>query len=234
MMPFGCIPLAGPKKQRSMMNRYFTYKNVGIAQTGGVTRAVWAGGGEFPKTPLRLFHHFDFKHEIENGWAFLTDGAIYVAWKPTQGTPELDRETTQRTTNEMYGGIWLRSSYVPDVNGEASVFEVGDSASFGSYADFKEDVLRRNPAPAWQDEKIMYRTQDDALIEFGRDYVKVNGVEFNPDEYPRAEMPGLRDFTITAGGATVVFDYERLSTSGDTARMPATIVFGGAEGDTGQ
>lgn len=229
VIPFGCIPLAGPSKQRSLMNRYFTYNNVGFAQTGGTTRAVWAGGGEFPGTPIRLFYHFDFEHEIERGWAFLTDGTIYVAWSPAHGEPQLDEETTQRSTDERYGGIWLKSTHVPDIDGEACVLEVGDGLLFGSYGEFKEDILRRNPDPAWKDARLVYRARDGAVIDFGADYVKVNGVEFDPDGYPRADMPGLHDLTITAGGAKITFDVENASTAGDLQRVPTGIVFGGAE-----
>lgn len=229
VLPFGCIPLAGPSKQRSLMNRYFAYKNVGFAQTGGTTRAVWAGGGEFPGTPLRLFHHFDFEHEILDGWAFLTDGRIYVAWRPARGVPQVDAETSERTTSEAYGGLWLRSSYVPDADGEACVIEVGDAALFGSYRRFKRHVLRRNPHPVGDDGCIRYRARDGALIEFGQERVTIDGAEFSPDDYPRAEMPGLRDFTLTVGKSTVVFDFENLSTTGDTRRVPAGIRFGAGD-----
>ena len=226
VLPFGCVPLAGPSKQRCLMNRYFAHKNVGFVQTGGTMKAVWAGGGGFPGTPLRLFHHFDFEHEIRDGWAFLTDGTIYVAWRPAQGVPEFDAETSERTTDEAYGGLWLRSSYVPDAAGEACVIEVGDAALFGSYKRFKRSVLRRNPDPIRDDGWIRYQTRDGALLEFGDEYVRVDGEEFDPETYPRAEMPGLRDFTINAGGAEIVWDVDGLTTSGDTRRVPATLSFG--------
>jgi len=100
---------------------------------------------------------------------------------------------------------------------------------FGSYERFKRDILRRNGDPIGDDGWFRYRARDGALIEFGEEYVAVDGVEFSPDEYPRADMPGLRDLTITAGGASVVFDVDGLSTSGDTGRVPANIVFGGRE-----
>ena len=226
VLPFGCVPLAGPSKQRSQMNRYFTHRNVGFAQTGGTMRGVWAGKREFPGVPLRLFHHFGFEHEIIDGWAFLTDGTIYVAWKPARGVPEFDAETSERTTDEAYGGLWLKSSCVPDADGEACVIEVGDSALFGGYGSFKRSVVRRNPDPVADNGRIMYRTRDGALLEFGEDDVKVDGEQFDSEAYPRVEMPGLRDLTIAVGGTSVVFDPEGNIATGNLRRVPSRIRFG--------
>ncbi len=64
------------------------------------------------------------------------------------------------------------------------------------------------------------------VIEFGVDHVKVNGREFTTDNYPRAQMPGLRAHTITQDSAGTSFDFEKIVTKGDLRRVDAHLVFG--------
>ena len=227
VFPFGCSPMTPPAKHRNVTERYFGYRNVGFAHHGGVVRAVWAGGGKFPGIPVRLFRSFGFERTLADGWAFLTDGEAYVAWRPTQGSPADDPETDARTAKPEWGGKWLRSTHVPGPEGEVSVVEVGDAQTFGSFEGFCKDVRVRNPDPRWRDGKVTYLCRDGAMVEFGSDSVKVNGVSVDPEDYPRIDMPGVRDYTVVSGRTRVTFDFEAIKVHGDLPRTEATLVFGG-------
>ena len=223
--PFGCSPMTPPAKQRNITERYYGYRNVGFAHHGGVIRAVWARGGRSVGVPIRLFYSFGFRSRLEKEWAFLTDGDVYVAWRPTRGLPVEDPETGQRTAAPEWGGKWLKSTHVPGAYGEVSIVEVGDARSFGDFEAFRADVRARNPAPAWRDGKVSYRCGDKTLIEFGTDYVKLNGQNVSVEDYPRAEMPGVNDYTVTAGDRRVTFDFDAVSVRGALPRAEAGRLF---------
>jgi len=226
VFPFGCSPMTPPKKQRNLTERYFGYHNIGFAQHGGVVRAVWAGGGRFPDIPIRLFYSFGFKRRLEDGWAFLTDGEAYVAWRPTLGKPVDDPDANSRTESPKWGGRWLKSTHVPGPEGETSIVEVGDAMSFGSFEAFCRDILTRNPSPTWLDDKVVYQCRNGAIIEFGSEAVKINGAVVTVKDYPRAEMPGVRDYTIFSGGTRVTFDFRAVEMDGLLPRSETSLVFG--------
>lgn len=220
----GYDPDGSGAKKRDKTERYFGYKNVGFAHHGGITQHVWAGGSQ-SGVPIRLFYAAGFAREFQGGWAFLSDGVTYAAWRPTIGSPQDDFGPTWPDAST---GKWLRSSHVPGAEGEVGILEAGDAAMFGSYAAFKSDVLARNPLPTWNG-KVSYQAKDGAQIEFGADYVKVNGQLWNPNTHPRASMPGLADYKITQGGANILFNFDNNTVTGATPRLSTNVEFGAPE-----
>lgn len=197
--------------------RSFGYKNMAYVHGGGLTKAAWGGPGYKTNVPVRLYYAKDYAVEIQGKWAFLTDGVIYVAWGTTQGNPIIDPDSGSFTSPTK--GSWLRSSFNPGDAGETFVIEVGDAASFGSYEGFKNDIVSRNANPS----ASSYTAKDGANVEFGPGYAKVNGQQFNPDTYPRAQMPGVNDNNI---GGEFTLDFNNATWIGTVNRMSGNLHFG--------
>ena len=212
-------------KFRSHVDRSFGYRSVAFHNSGGSTRMAWTSDTA-DHVPIRLFGSADFEHAIRGGWVFLTDGTIYACWAPTRGDTLEDPESTKLTSEKA--GRWFVSSYVPGPDGESCVVEVGDQASFGSYEAFVSEILTRNSRPRWQDNKVTYRTRDGKVLEWGmmgnKGYLTIDGVAPDMSSYPLAEMPGLSGNTITSGGGSVTFDFER----GEVRGSPVDRVAGKA------
>ena len=186
---------------------------------------AWAPGTA-DHVPIRLFGSADFKQVLKGGWALLTDGITYVGWAPTRGDPLVDPESAEWSNEKA--GRWFVSSYEPGSEGETCVVEVGDQASFGSYDAFVSEILTRNSRPRWQDNKVIYKTRDGRALEWGvadnKGYVTIDGAAPDMSSYPRAEMPGLSGTTVTSGGGSVTFDFER----GEVRGSPVDRVAGKA------
>jgi hypothetical protein len=195
VVPFGYLPKDGPKKMRNPTERYFGYKNVAFTQHGGHVNAVWAKG-VVADVPIRLFYYKDFRCVIRDGWAFLTDGAIHVAWAPTIGDPVRDPDSAEFSDPQKHGG-WLRSTHTPGPGGEVAVIEVADAASSGSFEAFQQAILERNPRPRWSVEGIRYHTIDGTLLEFSSESIRLNGVVYDAADHPRAQSPWLQGDTVT-------------------------------------
>ncbi|MHC4676656.1 MAG: hypothetical protein ACYTBZ_29580, partial [Planctomycetota bacterium] len=214
---------------RSHGDRSFGYRNVAFHNSGGATRKAWSKPTA-DRVPIRIFYSHDFKRTIKNGWAFFTDGIIYVAWAPTIGHP-IDDPESEKWSNPQRAGRWLKSSHVPGPAGETCVVEVGDKKSSGSFQAFINEILTRNPRPRWQDNKVVYQTKDNTSLEFGtageHGYVKLNGKNYDPSTHPRARMPGLRKYTISFNGANITFDFEKVKVVGSPLhRLAANMWFG--------
>lgn len=220
VIPYG-LPFGADTKWRSTVERGFGYKNVGFVNTGGFCRRTWTGGQQH-NIPIRLFYFKDFSVQISGNWAFLTDGVIYVAWAPTIGNPIVDPDSSQ-LSNPTKTGSWLRSDAVPTDAGEACVLEVGDAASFGSYENFKNNILARNPNPTWNNNQVVYHAKDGATIVFALGYGSVNGQVWDPDAHPRAQMAGVSGFSISGG---ITFNFDAVATTGTLTRVSANKTFG--------
>jgi hypothetical protein len=221
--PTGYVPNSGPKKRRNLVERYFGIHNVAFAHNGGTIKAVWASGS-VQNVPIRLFRTPDFSRELSSGWAFLQSGSAYVAWAPTLGDPKDDPETA--TFSDHKHGSWLRSSHVPGDAGELAVFEVGDAASFGSYAAFKQEILTRNQRPRWVGGKLVYKVRNGTTVELSATDVKLDGKLWDPASHPAADSLGLSGDTVTTPNGSVTFDADAPALLGKGARVPAGLVFG--------
>ncbi|MHC4674267.1 MAG: PKD domain-containing protein, partial [Planctomycetota bacterium] len=204
-------------KYRSTHDRSFGYHNVAVCNGGGYTRKAWSGG-TLTDVPIRLYYSSGFSVSFDSGWAFLNDGDAYVAWAPTVGSPVYDGELSN----------FLVSDYIPPDTGEASVVEVGDAKSFGSFTDFKNEILTRNPRPRWVSNKVVYTARDGTVIEFGTNYAKLNGVSVNLNNYPRIDSTlGIVDNTfLLDGGGAIEFDFNNSQVTGLQDRLAATRYYG--------
>ncbi|MHC4445719.1 MAG: PKD domain-containing protein, partial [Planctomycetota bacterium] len=219
------------QKMRSYNDRSFGYRNMAIVSGGGFTKRAWSGY-YMENVPIRLFYSKDFSTvEFDSGWAFLTDGNIYVAWAPTIGDPIPDPDSLTFTDPTIYGS-WLRSDYPPDDggtynDGEVAVVEVGDQESFGSYEAFKIEILNRNTRPRWKDEKVVYTARDGSVIEFGTSYAKVNDYPVNLWIAPRAfSTLGINNHELSVYDRTIRFDFNREKMYGDRDRLAVTNYYG--------
>jgi hypothetical protein len=230
VVPYGHRPVRSPKKKRNLDERYFSYRNLAFVHHGGTTRAVWAGPGRVENVRIRLFAYRAFRSELTTRWAFLTDGTAYVAWAPTRGRPELDPDSTEYADPEAEG-YCLRSSHVPGDEGETAVLEAGDAAAYGSFEAFRASVLERNPDPSPDDQGVVCCTAPDgARLEFGPDFVRVDGRLYEPKGNPRVRAPGLNGFTIEIGGEKGGFDFDQGERRGNLTRCAPVYLFGLEEG----
>ena len=110
------------------------------------------------RTPIRVFYTRDFRPVFADGWAFLTDEMIYVAWRPTKGNAVPEPESATFSDPQKEGG-WVKSSYISGDEGETSVIEVGDAATYGNLESFMQDILSRNPNPKWVNDKVIYKAK---------------------------------------------------------------------------
>ncbi|UCD29488.1 MAG: PKD domain-containing protein [Planctomycetota bacterium] len=203
-------------KYRSTHDRSFGYQNAAIVNGGGYTKKAWSGG-TLTNVPIRLYYHSSFSVSFDGGWAFLTDGHTYVAWAPTVGSPIHDPELDD----------FLKSDYTPGDTGEASVVEVGDPESFGSFTDFRNEILTRNPRPRWVSNKVVYTAWDGAVLEFGTNYAKVDGVNVNPAGYPRADSTlGITDNVFAVNGQVIEFDFNGSQVYGPQDRLDVSRYYG--------
>jgi PKD repeat protein len=218
---------SGPSKRRCKNDRSFGYQNIAIVNGGGYTKAVYASGG-ISDVPIRLFYSKDFTMEFASGWAFMTDGNIYVAWAPTIGDPVADPDSNT-WTDPVEHGSWLKSDYTPpdDSDGEATVVEVGDPESFGTYQNFKVEILTRNSRPRWIADKVVYIASDGTEIEFGLDYAKLDGINVNLADYPRANSTiGIDNYTFSINGRTTQFNFDDIQVSGNQDRLNVSRNYG--------
>lgn len=211
-------------KYRSTVDKSFGYANVAFSNGGGFCKKAWSGGTA-NNVPIRLFCQKNYSWQISGKWAFLTDGITYVAWTPTKGNPIFDPESAE-LADPAKVGYYLKSDFTPDETGETAVIEAGDGAMFGSFENFKNDIISRNPNPTWTDGKVVYVAKDGATIEFGTNSAYVNGQAFDQANWPRAQMFGLNNFTISSGGATITYDFSGGNIIGNVARMQVNKVFG--------
>jgi len=216
-------------KRRSSSYRSLGYKNVVFVNGGGLSKCVWAGGGGgISGVPIRLFYSKDFTVTLEGGSALLTDGNTYAAWVPTIGNPVHDPESGT-FTDPIAHGSWLKSSYMPpdDGDGEAAVVEVGDPESFGTFDDFKNEILTRNSRPLWFDGKVVYMARDGAILEFGLDYASIDGVPVNVGNYPRVDSTlGIWDNVFYVNDQILMFDFNGSQVYGPQERLPSTRYYG--------
>lgn len=222
--PFGTPPTGSTNSDNGYLcvnGRSFGYKNVALVRLGGKSKKAMSSV-VVQNVPLRFYHRKAFTAEFQNGWAFLTDGVTYVAWKPGTGVAQADPDSAEFTKTKF--GYWLKSSHIPDEFGEFAAIEVGDAALFGSYAGFKNDVLARNPNVTGANGQIVYQSKDGAVLVLGAEFATVNGVAYDPTTHPRAKMPGLDHFTLTNAGIT--FNFNAGTVSGTQTRLPVNHVFG--------
>lgn len=222
--PHGTPPTGSTNSDNGYLcvnGRSFGYKNVALVRLGGKSKKAMSSV-VVQNVPLRFYYRKAFAVEYVNGWAFLNDGVTYVAWKPGIGQPEPDPDSAVFTKPKF--GFWLKSSHVPDEFGEFAAIETGDAALFGSYADFKNDVLSRNPNVNGANGQIAYQAKDGAMLVLGAEFATVNGVAYDPTSHPRAKMPGLDQFTLTGTG--ISWNFDNGTVSGTLTRLPANKIFG--------
>ncbi len=228
VVPYGYPPWSGPAKKRNVSECYFGYKNVALVNNGGSTKAVWAGG-IVESVPSRLFFSAGFRRILQGGWAFLTDGTIYVAWAPTIGDPVDDPDSDTFTAPGTIGR-WLRSTHTPGPEGETSVLEVGDAASYGSFEQFVEGVVARNRRPRLVAGRVSYTAPDGTELRFGPGAATVSGRSFAPQALPMCHMPGIEGHTLAMPGGTVVLDFSPGAAAPRLVRATALVTFGAVAG----
>ncbi len=213
------------QKYRCTHDRSFGYRNVALVNGGGFTRKAWASG-TISNVPIRLYRGDAFSVAFDSGWAFLTDGNIYVAWAPTLGSPIVDPNSAAFAAT-CGGGAFLRSDFTPDDNGEAAVLEVGDPESFGSFAAFQSEIKTRNPRPRWSAGRVQYTARDGAVLELGTSDAKINGIAVDLAAFPRAfSTVGINGFAIQAGQRSLQYDFPGAAVTGPSTRMIVSRVYG--------
>ncbi len=199
VIPYPYTPTTPYSKKRNLAHRAFGHGSSAFVLGGGTTMPVWAGGGRVTEVPARLFHDVSFRVVLEGGWAFLTDGRIYVGWAPTVGDPELDPEAADFGRPSRDGG-WLRSTHRPGPQGELAVLEVGDASTHADFAAFRAELLRRNPRPRLSGGAVDYRSRDGATMRIDATGASVDGVAYDPSAHPRAATAHLSGQQLDVGG----------------------------------
>lgn len=199
----------------SVNDRSFGYKGMAIVNGGGKCQRVFYGGQWAYNVPVRLWYGSDFTGSVvfDSGWAFLSNGNSYIAWAPLTGNPGHDPDTTD-IQNPSFGR-YLVSSHSPSDNvGEYSIVEVGDLEEYGSFANFRSNILSRNGSPhsLLSGGEVTYVARDGTVVKVGSTYAKLDGVNVNPQNYPRfsatlSNGSSISGNVFTVGGTSYTFNW---------------------------